>query len=73
MDKRERDIAKLMKLLSHWAEHNESHKEAYLKWMNIAKNYGLNEIVEKIDKAISMMDKSTEFLLEAEKILRNLE
>ena len=63
MDKKDKDILKLSKLLKHWAEHNSSHKESFIKWRDIAKNYGLNDITDSLNKAIEMMDKSTEFLL----------
>ena len=63
MDKKDKDILKLSKLLKHWAEHNSSHKESFIKWRDIAKNYGLNDITDCLNKAIEMMDKSTEFLL----------
>ena len=70
MDKRNKDILKLTKLLRHWADHNDSHKESFIKWRDIAKEYDLNEIVEKINQAIEMMDKSTRFLLDAESLLK---
>ena len=65
----EKEILKLSKLCEHWAAHNNSHKESYVKWRAIAKEKGLNSVVEKINKAIKMMDKSTEYLLSARKEL----
>ena len=65
----EKQVLKLLKLCEHWAAHNNSHKESYIKWREIAKEKGLNSVVEKINKAIDMMDKSTEFLLSARKDL----
>ena len=65
----EKQILKLSKLCEHWAAHNNSHKESYVKWRDIAKEKGLNSVVEKINKAIEMMDKSTEYLLSAKKEL----
>ena len=70
MDKRNKDILKLTKLLRHWADHNDSHKESFKKWRDIAKEYDLNEVVEKMNQAIEMMDKSTRFLLDAESLLK---
>ena len=61
----EKQILKLSKLCEHWAAHNNSQKESYIKWRDIAKVNGLNSVVEKINKAIEMMDRSTEFLLSA--------
>ncbi|MFX0047750.1 MAG: hypothetical protein ACFE8G_06220 [Candidatus Hermodarchaeota archaeon] len=63
----EKEILKLTKLCEHWAAHNNSHKENYIKWRDIAQEKGLNSVVENINKAIEMMDKSTEFLLSARK------
>jgi len=60
---KDKDIVKLAKLLKHWADHNDSHKDSFLKWRNIANEKGLTKIVENLDKAIEMMDKSTEYLL----------
>ena len=66
----EKEILKLSKLCEHWAAHNNSHKESYIKWRDIAWEKGLLTVAEKLDKAIEMMDKSTEFLLSAR---RNIE
>ena len=65
MDKKNKDILKLLKLLKHWAEHNSSHNESFLKWRDIAKSYGLNNVANNLNKAIEMMDNSTKFLLSA--------
>ncbi|MFX1501244.1 MAG: hypothetical protein ACFFDH_09820 [Promethearchaeota archaeon] len=65
MDKQDKDILKLSKLCKHWAEHNDSHKESFMKWRNIAKEKGLESIVEKLDDAIRMLDKCNEFLISA--------
>ncbi|MFX0186247.1 MAG: hypothetical protein ACFE8A_00775 [Candidatus Hodarchaeota archaeon] len=66
MDKK---ILKLSKLCSYWASHNNSHKENFLKWRNIAETKGLNNVVENLDKAIEMMEKCNEYLLLARKEL----
>ena len=63
MDKKDKEILKLTKLLKHWADHNDSHKESFLKWRNVAKERGLDNIVENLNKAIEMMDESTKYLL----------
>jgi len=65
----EKEILKLSKLCEHWAAHNNSHKESYIKWRDVAEEKGLNSVVEKINKAIEMMEKSTEYLLSARKDL----
>jgi hypothetical protein len=59
----DKDILKLAKLCEHWANHNESHKESYEKWRDIAQEKGLDSIVWKLNQAIGMMDQSTQFLL----------
>jgi hypothetical protein len=65
MVEKDKDVLKLSKLLKHWADHNNSHKEDFLKWRDIAKSKSLNKVVDSLNKAIEMMDKSTEFLLKA--------
>ena len=65
MDKNDKDILKLSKLCKHWADHNDSHKENFSKWRNIAKEKGLESVVAKLDNAIEMLDKCNEFLLAA--------
>lgn len=69
MDKHDKDILKLSKLCKHWADHNDSHKENFSKWRNIAKEKGLELVVAKLDNAIEMLDKCNEFLLAAHKDL----
>lgn len=70
MDKNDKDILKLTKLLKHWANHNDSHKENFLKWRDIAKEKGLTTIVEKLNNAVKMMDECNIFLLSAHKELK---
>lgn len=65
----EKQILKLSKLCEHWAAHNDSHRESYIKWRDIAKENGLDSVVEKLNKAIEMMEKSIDFLLSARKDL----
>ncbi len=69
MDKQDKEILKLSKLCQHWADHNDSHKENFLKWRNIAKEKGLESVKGNLDKAIEMLDKCNEFLLLANKEL----
>lgn len=72
MDKQDREILKLTKLCKHWADHNDSHKESFLKWQIIAQEKGLESVVEKLNNAIEMLDKCNEFLLAANKELETL-
>ena len=60
-----KNIERLTKLLNHWINHNDSHKESYEKWKNIAKDEELLSVAECIDKAIEMLDKSNNYLQEA--------
>ena len=69
MDKQDKDSLKLSKLCEHWANHNNSHKESFLKWRNIAKEKGLDSVADQLDKAIEMLNKSSEYLLAAKKEL----
>ncbi|MFX1388876.1 MAG: hypothetical protein ACFE9Z_02295 [Promethearchaeota archaeon] len=69
MDKKDKDILKLAKLCKHWADHNDSHKESFLKWLNIAKEKGFESIVDHLNNAIQMLDKCNEYLLKANKEL----
>ena len=69
MDKQDKEILKLSKLCQHWADHNDSHKENFLKWRNIDKEKGLESVKGNLDKAIEMLDKCNEFLLLANKEL----
>ncbi|MFX1338209.1 MAG: hypothetical protein ACFFDK_06350 [Promethearchaeota archaeon] len=59
----DKQLLKLSKLCEHWANHNNSHKENFLKWREIAQEKGLDSIVEKLNQAIEMMDKCSESLL----------
>ena len=65
MDKLDREILKLSKLCKHWADHNDSHKESFLKWRNVAKDKGLDLVAENLNKAIEMLDKCNKYLLAA--------
>ncbi len=65
----DKQLLKLSKLCEHWANHNESHKENFIKWRDIAKERGLDSVAEKFNKAIEMMDKSSEYLLDINKEL----
>jgi nickel/cobalt exporter len=59
----DKELLKLSKLCEHWANHNESHKENFIKWRDIAEKRGLDSVAEKLNKAVEMMDKCSEYLL----------
>ncbi|MFX1345006.1 MAG: hypothetical protein ACFFBC_06155 [Promethearchaeota archaeon] len=69
MEKQDKDILKLSKLCKHWADHNNSHKESFLKWRDIAKSKGLESVVENLNKAMEMLEKCNEYLLKAHREL----
>lgn len=54
---------KLAKLCEHWANHNESHKENFAKWRDIASEMQLIAVVEELNKAIESMNQCNEHLL----------
>ncbi len=61
----DKQLLKLSKLCEHWANHNDSHKESFVKWRDIAKEKSLTSVVDNLNYAIEMMDKCTEYLLSA--------
>jgi hypothetical protein len=65
----DKQLLKLSKLCEHWATHNDSHKESFVKWRDIAKEKNLTSVVENFNNAIEMMDKCTEYLLSAKEAL----
>ena len=65
----DKQLLKLSKLLEHWAKHNDSHKESFIKWRDIAKENSLTLVVENFNNAIEMMDKCTKYLLSAKEAL----
>jgi hypothetical protein len=69
LDKQEKELLKLSKLCKHWADHNDTHKENFLKWQNFAEEKGLKLVAEQLNKAIEMLDKCNEYLLGAYKNL----
>ncbi|MBD3253956.1 MAG: hypothetical protein GF383_02635 [Candidatus Lokiarchaeota archaeon] len=71
LTKKDKELLKLSKLCQHWAEHNESHKESFIKWLNIAKDRGLSDVVEDLSSAVKTMDECNKFLLSAKDRLDN--
>ncbi|TXT59391.1 MAG: hypothetical protein BAJALOKI3v1_1070005 [Promethearchaeota archaeon] len=60
-----RKVSKLKKLLEHWAEHNDSHKESFIKWREFANEEGLESVRKKLDKAIEKIDECSAYLRDA--------
>ncbi|MBD3211482.1 MAG: hypothetical protein GF311_02655 [Candidatus Lokiarchaeota archaeon] len=61
----DRKVSKLKKLLEHWAEHNDSHKESFEKWREFAKEEGMDSVMEKLNKAIEKIDECSAYLRDA--------
>ena len=55
-------------LLKHWKEHNDSHIVEYEKWFKKAKEDGLNEYAELIEKVIEKMKEINEFYEKMKKL-----
>jgi hypothetical protein len=68
----DKQILKFAKLCEHWAQHNDSHKESFRKWLDFAVENQLNDVSTDMMKAIEMMDKSTEYLLKAKARLESI-
>ena len=56
---------KLMKLCEHWANHNESHKESFIKWRDIASELDLKSVIDDLNGAIESMNKCNDHLKSA--------
>lgn len=65
----DKEILKLSKLCQHWAKHNETHKDNFIKWRDIAETKGLDKVVDNLNKAIEMMDECNKFLILAQEEL----
>jgi hypothetical protein len=50
---------KLGVLLSHWVDHNDSHKENYYSWAQKARQAGLGKIADHLDQAGDLSEKVT--------------
>ena len=66
-DQKLKDEKTLNILLVHWVNHNESHEEGFVEWVEKAKEIGKDETAEYIEKAIAYMKQANEMLIEAKK------
>ncbi len=57
---------KLEKLVTHWIDHNNSHKETFHTWAARAKEEGLVGVAEKIQEAAALSDQVTALLKQAQ-------
>ena len=56
---------KLVTLLSHWVDHNESHKDNYLSWADKARQAGLPDIASCLREACRLSGEVTRVLEKA--------
>jgi hypothetical protein len=59
------DNAKLMTVIKHWVEHNESHLDDYRKWGEAAARLGLDSVKTEIDAAVEKLSQSNDHLKKA--------
>ncbi|RKD33817.1 hypothetical protein BET03_08590 [Thermohalobacter berrensis] len=62
-----KDEKTLKVLLVHWVNHNKSHQENFLKWVDKAEEMGKDKTAQFIKKANEYIEKANEMLLEAKK------
>lgn len=53
---------KLQHLFSHWIDHNNSHKDAYLSWAHKASHEGLTDIGTMLEQIAEISDQVTQKL-----------
>ncbi|AOY76417.1 zinc transporter [Clostridium formicaceticum] len=61
------DEKTLRVLLVHWINHNRTHQDSFLEWVDKAKNMEKEEVAVHIQKAVEFMEKANEMLIEAKK------
>ncbi|SDK76985.1 zinc transporter [Natronincola ferrireducens] len=61
------DEKTLRVLLVHWINHNKSHQDNFLEWVEKSKKMEKPEVADYIKKAVDFMDKANEMLIEAKK------
>ncbi len=65
--------AKLRTLLNYWIEHNKEHGQEFREWADKVKGVGEAEVAEEMLQAVQEMDKASERLLQALKLLEKKE
>lgn len=56
---------KLLVIIEHWIEHNESHAEEYKRWAQTAQEMGIHQVKEEIEFAMEKIIRSNEHLKKA--------
>ena len=59
------DNRKLMTVIKHWVEHNESHLDDYRGWGETAAKLGLTFVKTEIDAAVEKLSQSNDHLKKA--------
>ena len=60
---------KLITLLSHWVDHNESHKDNFVAWADRAEEGNFSEVARHLKEAGALSHQVTEALKKARKAL----
>jgi t-SNARE complex subunit (syntaxin) len=60
---------KLLVVIEHWIEHNESHKGEYKRWAQTAGELGLDSIKTEIEEAAEKISQSNQHLERALKAI----
>ncbi|MBC7085832.1 MAG: hypothetical protein H5T43_05645 [Methanomethylovorans sp.] len=63
------DTHKILHLMEHWIEHNESHIKSFNEWSIKIKQAGYEEVAEKILEAAEKMKECTQKLQQAKDII----
>ncbi len=59
------DNTKLVAVIRHWVEHNESHLDDYRRWGETAVKLGLASVKTEIDAAVDNLSQSNDHLKKA--------
>ena len=60
---------KLVTLLTHWIDHNDSHKDNFISWAEKAKQGGMTEVASCLEQAGSLSREVTKKLEAALKVI----
>ncbi len=63
------DRKKLLVVIEHWIEHNESHMGEYKKWAQTAGELGLDLVKTEIEEAVEKLTQSNKHLEKALKAI----
>jgi hypothetical protein len=65
----DKEIRKLRKLFDSWIEQNQSHKNTYTRWRDIAKTKNLVPLANKLNSVIQSMDEHIKILINTKNML----